>query len=327
MIGEKLGKYTIIENVGSGSMGTVYKAENPDDGLLVAIKLVRANVLYNIGMRERFLQGLLTLTAVRHTGILPILEIGDDEDDFFVITPFLRGHTLSQLLHGQPLDWRFAASVTASVCEAIAAVHAAGGVHRALKPSNIWLQPDGGIVLTDCSVARFTEIEGESRPCHTDIRNGSADTIIPMGALAYMSPEQVSGEMVDYRTDIFSLGVVLYEMLAGRHPFEARNSPSRMSAILEAEPLSLTSRKLALPQAFDGILKRALAKKAAERYQDVNELLNDLRGIGEAGPPVASEAAAPGSLSRGGRTAARFWVPAIIVILSLTAAAYYFLAP
>ena len=327
MIGEKLGKYTIIEKVGSGSMGTVYKAENPEDGRLVAIKLVRAKVLYDVERRERFLQGLLTATTVRHPGILPILEIGDDEDDFFVITPFLRGHTLSQLLHGQPLDWRFALTVAASVCEAVAAVHAANGAHRALKPSNIWLQPDGGIVLTDCCMARFTEIEGEITPGHADIRHDSADTIIPMGALAYMSPEQVRGERVDYRTDIFSLGVVLYEMLTGRHPFEARNSFSRISAIVEAEPLTLASRKLALPLAFEGILKRALAKKAAERYQDVKQLLNDLRGIDEPGPLVAPEAAATGSLSRNRRSSARFWVPAIILILTLTAAAYYFLAP
>jgi len=278
MIGEKIGKYMILEALGTGNMGTVYKAEDPE-GRIVALKLVRSEVLYDIERRERFLQGILAASLVHHDGICPILEIGDDNDDFFVVMPYLEGRTLEQCLEHKPVPWQRALAIAIAVGQALAAAHAGRAVHRGLKPSNIWLQKEGTVIVSDCSIARFTEMPKRSRTKSIGPRVDFADTLIPLAALAYMSPEQVRGDNVDARTDIFSLGAILYEMLTGRHPFDARNSLSRMSAILEAEPPPLTSRLGSIPQDLDRIVRRALAKEPSDRYGSMQDLLTQLEMV------------------------------------------------
>jgi len=278
MIGEKIGKYMILEALGTGNMGTVYKAEDPE-GRIVALKLVRSQVLYDVERRERFLQGILAASLVHHDGICPILEIGDDNDDFFVVTPYLEGRTLEQCLEHKPVPWQRAVAIAIAVGRALTAAHAGRAVHRGLKPSNIWLQKEGTVIVSDCSIARFTEMSKRSRTKSIGPRVDFADTLIPLAALAYMSPEQVRGDNVDARTDIFSLGAILYEMLTGRHPFDARNSLSRMSAILEAEPPPLTSRLGSIPRDLDRIVRRALAKEPSDRYGSMQDLLTQLEMV------------------------------------------------
>jgi serine/threonine protein kinase len=279
MIGEKLGKYNLRQEIGSGSMGTVYRAEELASGGIVAVKVIRSNVLYDADRRERFLQDLLTVTQVHHPAICPILEIGDDDDDFFIVMPFLEGETLAQRMKRKPVPWRYTLQLGMAVGEALAVVHAAGAVHRALKPTNIWIRPDGSVVLTDCCVARFTEMDAAGDLTSAQPRQEFADTIIPMNALAYMSPEQIRGKTVDHRSDIFALGAILYEMLCDRHPFEARNSLSRLSAILDANPAPLTSKKQKLPPEIDSILRKAMAGRPEDRYSDVREFVNALRSL------------------------------------------------
>jgi serine/threonine protein kinase len=278
MIGEKLGKYTILETLGTGNMGTVYKAEDPD-GRIVALKRVRSQVLYDVERRERFLQGILAASFVHHEGVCPILEIGDDNDDFFVVMPYLDGKTLEQHLEHKPLPWQDAVDITLAAAQALVAVHAAGAVHRGLKPSNIWLMKQGTVVVSDCAIARFTEIGRRSRTRSPGPGVDFADTLIPLAALAYMSPEQVRGDSIDARTDIFSLGAILYEMLTGRHPFDARNSLSRMSAILEAEPPPLTSKLASIPKDLDRVVHKALAKEPSDRYGNMHDFLTQLKVI------------------------------------------------
>jgi serine/threonine protein kinase len=281
MIGERLGKYTILEPVGTGSMGVVYKAEDTEQHRLVAVKLVRANVLYSAERRERFLQCLLAASEVRHPAVCPILEIGDDNDDFFVVMPFLEDVRLDQLMDGRPLSWRRALDIALGIADGLAAIHATGVAHRGLKPANVWLDESGGVVLSDCCVARFTEIPKSSRKPARPRRVDFADTIIPNSALAYMSPEQVRGSVLDERTDIFSLGVILYEMLTGKHPFEARHSLSRMSAILEGLPPAPSTRVAAIPHQLDPILERAMAKRPGDRYQSVAAMASALKEVRE----------------------------------------------
>jgi serine/threonine protein kinase len=322
MIGERLGKYTILETIGTGSMGVVYKAEDPEQSRPVALKLVRSHVLYDTALRERFLQGLLAASEIRHPGVNPILEIGDENDDFFVVTPYLQGKSLAQFAEGKSLPWRHAFAIACSAAEGLGAIHRGGAVHRAVKPSNIWLEANGSVLLLDCCVARFTEMHksaGRSaRPPKVDF----ADTLIPLGALAYMSPEQVRGAAVDHRTDIFSLAAVLYEMLTGRHPFEARNSLSRMSAILEGEPPPASSRAPGIPCEVDAILNKAMAKSPENRYQTVGEFADVLRAMQEnPAPPMP----ATRSTRVGFGISPAVPIAVMILLLTLIAGIYYFL--
>jgi serine/threonine protein kinase len=292
MIGQKLGKYTIIDSIGSGSMGAVYRAEDCVGGRPVAIKIVGANILYDAEKRERFLQGLLVASEIRHPGLCPILEIGDQDDDFFIVSPFLEGETLEGILRRGNLPWQQVLPVALAAGEALTSVHAAGIAHRAIKPANIWIQGGHHVVLTDCCVARFTEIVHSEGIRAQESRTDFANTVIPMHALAYMSPEQIRGDSADVRSDIFAFGVVLYETLTGRHPFEARNSPSQMSAILEANPVAPSIRKSGLPELFDAIVMKALAKATQSRYASMREMLDDLLQVRaeEIALPHASDA-------------------------------------
>ncbi len=318
MIGQKLSRYTIVESIGSGSMGTVYRAEDCANGRPVAIKLVSANILYDAERRERFLQGLLVASGIQHPGLCPILDLGDQEDDFFIVSPFLEGETLEDLLRRGNLPWRQVLTLALSAGEALVSVHASGIAHRAFKPANIWLQGGDRVMLTDCCVARFTEIVSSDGMRAHGPRTDFADTIIPMNALAYMSPEQVRGDAVDYRSDIFSFGVVLYEMLTGRHPFEARNSPSQMSAVLEADPVAPSMRKPQLPKIVDQIVMRALGKNPSSRFGSMRELLDDLA-------QVRIEVDAPSHGKEDGRKEQRSsllrplgWLVAALLLVALT---------
>ena len=318
MITEKFGRYTVIETLGAGSMGAVYKAEDPDNGKLVAVKHVRSKVLYDQSMRERFLQDMLAVSMVSDPRICPILEIGDDGDDFYIVTPLLSGETVEGLLRRRAPTVREALGVAHQAARALQVLHDQGITHRGVKPSNIWVDVNWRPVLTDCALSRFTELGRRSRRPGDVPRCESADTLIPLGALSYMSPEQLRGEGIDGRSDVFSLGVVLYEMVDGRHPFEARNSLSRMSAILEAEPAPLTSRNETVPPTLDRVVRKALAKDPGERYHSASEFAAELGEIEETNPTVPAQVAAEPTPAWYGRRRV-FWALIGIAALALTA--------
>jgi serine/threonine-protein kinase len=319
MIGERLGKYTILQTLGTGSMGTVYKAEDPDQRRPVAVRLVRSHVLFDAERRERFLQQMLLASEIRHPALCPILEIGDENDDFFVVTPYIGGRTLARYTEAKPLPWRTSINVAVAVAEGLSAVHAAGAVHRAVKPSNIWVNEDGSILLSDCCVARFTEIVRPIRRGPHRARVDFADTLIPLGALSYMSPEQVRGTAVGHRSDIFSLGAVLYELLTGKHPFEARNSLSRMSAILEGQPPAASARVPGVPFELDRILRKALEKSPEDRFATMDDFAAALRAVyrnpGLFLPPAAPHR--PDFPIAG-------WTVGVLLFLILIAAGFYY---
>jgi len=281
MIGAKLGNYTVLGIVGNGSLGTVYRAEGPH-GHPVALKLVRSDVLCCMELRERFLQTALVASEIRHEGICPILEIGDDNEDLFVVMPIIDGITLAEYLLEGPLPWPYAVDISLKIGTALSIIHENKAVHRALKPSNVWLlEEPSRVLISDCGIGRFTELPLKPRGRFSPLKADIAAAIIPPASLAYMSPEQVRGDTVDFRTDIFSFGVLVYEMLSGRHPFEARNSISRISAILEAHPPSLISRYGVIPLQLESILLRAMAKDRDGRHQSMQELLVEMRSARE----------------------------------------------
>jgi eukaryotic-like serine/threonine-protein kinase len=282
MIGEKVGSYTILELVGSGSLGTVYRAEDPR-GRHVALKLVRSQFLNTMEKRELFLQHALEASEICHEGICPIYEIGDDNDDFFLVMPFVTGKTLAQYMAMRPLPWLNAVDIALTTGSAIESVHNARAVHRGVKPGHIWvLDPQTpSVLLSDCCIGRFNEAaKGEQRkPVVSGFPSGVVN--VPLETVAYMSPEQIRGESLDHRTDIFSFGVVLYEMLSGRHPFGARNSLSLIGAILETKPLPIMANPPGAISKLESILRKALSKRLEERYQDMAAILAEIRTIRE----------------------------------------------
>jgi serine/threonine protein kinase len=281
MITEKFGRYAVIETLGAGSMGAVYKAEDPDNGNLVAVKLIRSQVLYDQPRRERFLQDMLAVSMVHDPRICRILEIGDDDDDFYIVTALLEGQTVESILRRRTFTLREAFGIGCESARTLQVLHDRGIVHRGIKPSNIWIDDQSRVVLTDCAISRFTELGHRFHVPAALPRCEFADTLIPLAALSYMSPEQVRGETVDCRSDVFSLGVVLYEMISGRHPFEARNSLSKTSAILEAEPAQLASRNELVSPELDQVVRKALAKNQDRRQQSAAQLAFELDSVAE----------------------------------------------
>jgi serine/threonine protein kinase len=323
MIGEKLGKYTILATLGSGSLGTVYKAEDSAAGSRVALKRVRSLVLYSQDIRERFLQQLLTASEIRHPKLCPLLEIGDDEDDFYVVMPLIEGLTLEKLANHRIVPWQRAVGIALEIGEALSAIHAAGAIHRGLKPANIWIQRNGSILVSDFCLSRFTELEKDGTALHSASKPEYADTLIPLSAIAYMSPEQIRGHQIDHRSDIFSLGAILYELLTGKHPFEARNSLSRISAILEAEPPPLISKLQELPYGLDSVVRKALAKSPEERHPSIQCFMDQLRAISLQFPSPESQAAKRIMVVR--NNAPLLAVLLVLFLLIACASAYFYL--
>jgi serine/threonine protein kinase len=255
---------------------------------------------------------------LKHDKICPILEIGDEDDDFYVAMPFLKGTTLKQQIERKRLNWEQALEIALAIGEALAVGHAGGAVHRGLKPANVWLRNDGTVLVTDFNMARFTEID---RQTASKAKSDFADTVIPMAALAYMSPEQIRGDPLDYRTDIFSFGVVLYEMLSGHHPFESRNSLSRMSAILNEKPSLVSARGRPVPAELDPILDKVLAKSPQNRYQRIDDLLPELRRIREqSSVPAARHSDSPRNSEEQPPTYAGYvLLVAVLILLGIVA--------
>jgi serine/threonine protein kinase len=278
MIGEKLGSYTLLEIVGNGSLGTVYRAEDPK-GRLVALKLVRSQVLSTLERREQFLRFALAASEIRDPRVCPILEIGDDSDDFFIIMPLISGKTLEQHMEKKPIPWPRALAIALAVGSAIEAVHNAGAIHRGLRPANIWILDSQGpsVMLSDCGTGHYTETCKRERGESLNFGSYTVDAPACLDALAYMSPEQIRGEPLDCRSDLFSFGVILYEMVNGRHPFRTHNSISYARAILEANASAIISNPTAIQRRLEPILLKALAKDPQERYQNMRMMLTELR--------------------------------------------------
>jgi eukaryotic-like serine/threonine-protein kinase len=280
MIGEKVGSYTILEIVGSGSLGTVYKAEDLR-GRQVALKLVRSQLLNSMEKREQFLHHALEASEICHEGICPIYEIGDDNDDFFIVMPFIIGKTLAQYMAMRPLPLLNAVDIAMATGAAVEAIHSAKAVHRGVKPGHIWvLDPHTpSVLLSDCCIGRFNEAAcGEKRkPIVSGVPWGAVN--IPLQTVAYMSPEQIRGESLDLRTDVFSFGIVLYEMLSGQHPFGARDSLSLIGAILESKPLPIMQHPPVAISKLESILRQALAKNREERYQSIGAMLAEIKAV------------------------------------------------
>jgi eukaryotic-like serine/threonine-protein kinase len=282
-IGTKLGSYEILSPLGAGGMGEVYRARDPRLKREVAIKVLPAALADDVDRLLRFAQEAQAASALNHPNIITIHEVGEIEGLHFIVTELIDGNTLRREMAAERLSLPAALDIAVQIASALAAAHQAGITHRDIKPENVMLRRDGIVKVLDFGLAKLTERrtpaavdkEAETRAKVT------TDPGAVMGTPQYMSPEQARGQKVDARTDIFSLGVVLYEMIAGHPPFEGVNALDVISAILQKEPQPLKSQAAELPAELQRIVSKALRKDCDERYQTARDLLNDLKDLKE----------------------------------------------
>jgi serine/threonine protein kinase len=268
-IGQHLAYYEVVELVGKGGMGEVYLAEDTRLGRKVALKLLSADLTRNASLVALFQQEARAASSLNHPNILTIHEIGKVDDRQFIATEFIEGETLRQKIRRDKLSLSEVLDITVQVTGALAAAHAAGIVHKDIKPENIMVRPDGYVKVLDFGLA---ELVGP-RPS-TNQSESLTDKAMPVrGTVRYMSPEQARGLAVDARSDIFSLGVVLYEMIAGRVPFEGETTTDRITALLNQEPPPLRQYAPNTPAELQNIVSKALRKETGERYQTSAEFL------------------------------------------------------
>jgi serine/threonine protein kinase len=279
--GIKLGRYEIRSQLGAGGMGEVYLAQDTGLDRKVALKILPENVAANPLRMQRFVQEAKAASALNHPNILTIYEIGTDPGAHFIATEFIEGETLRRRMVHSPPTLSEAIDIALQVASALSTAHAAGIIHRDIKPENIMLRQDGIVKVLDFGLAKLTE-----RWRADDVDPDAATRAIVqtepgvvVGTTAYMSPEQTRGFEVDPRTDIWSLGIVLFEMVTGTAPFKSETASDTSAAILKTEPPPLSQYAPDTPFELERIVRKALQKDREERYQVVKDLQLDLKTL------------------------------------------------
>src|SRR6266571_2093611 len=280
LIGETIGHYKISEAIGTGGMGEVYLATDVTAGRKAALKLLPARFTGDAERLKRFRQEARAVVGLNHPNILTVYEIGEDHSIHYIASELIEGDTLRDRLIRGPMQLSEVVDVAIQVASALAAAHQAGIVHRDIKPENIMLRPDGYVKVLDFGIAKLAEQEmpvtlaEEEAVLLVETNLGSI-----MGTVRYMSPEQARGTQVDKGTDVWSLGVVLYEMVTGHAPFTGDTPGETMSSILEKEPPPLTNYLAHAPAELQQIISKTLRKERAERYQSAHELLEAFQSL------------------------------------------------
>lgn len=278
LLDQQLGHYRILSLLGAGGMGEVYVAEDATLRRKVALKVLPALIAQDRDRLRRFEQEALAASALNHPNIVTIHEFGVEDKTHFLVTELVEGETLRARLQRTPLTLDEAVDIALQTAQALVAAHAANIIHRDIKPENVMLRTDGIVKVLDFGLAKLVK----SAPLNLEAETGKveltqAGTVV--GTVAYMSPEQARGKAVDVRTDLFSLGVLLYEMLTRRQPFTGETANHVIVAILEQEPLPLAQFISSCPTELQSILSKALAKKSDDRYQTARDLLVDLKAL------------------------------------------------
>lgn len=272
-----IGPYRIIRKLGEGGMSNVFLTEDIRTGRVVALKLLAPRVVADETYRLRLLRESHAIASLKHPNITALYEADQFQDQPYLAMEYVEGESVSDLLITGPFPLEQAAWIAAEVANALAAAHAAGIIHRDVKPSNIIIQPTGKVKVMDFGLAKFEEVEGDSDADDTgQMRNLTARGTI-LGTVHYMCPEQAHGETVDFRADIFSLGVLLYEMLTGRAPFRGNHTFAVLKSIIEAAPEPPSVYRPEIPPELEAILRRAMAKDREDRYQSARDMELALR--------------------------------------------------
>jgi Tol biopolymer transport system component len=278
MIGNELGHYKVIEKLGSGGMGEVYRAHDTKLGRDVALKVLPSEAAGDPQHRARFEREARAIASLKHPNIVTIHSVEEVGGTHFLTMELVEGGTLAAVIprDGMPLERFLQYSV--SMADGMSRAHEQGITHRDLKPANVMLDADGTVKILDFGLAKLLQSDADLDSDKTRMEGDTAEGVV-MGTVAYMSPEQAQGKELDHRSDIFSLGVLFYEMITGTRPFDGDNKVSTVSSILRDEPQPVHEVKGSLPRHLARIVKRCLAKEPTRRYQTALDLRNDLEEL------------------------------------------------
>lgn len=312
MIGEIIGQYRIDSPLGEGGMGTVYRAFDTKLNRPVAVKFLSDSVA-DAPTRRRFQREAQMASSLNHPHIVTVFDVGESGGRQYIVTELVDGGTLKDWVAAESRSWRQIIGLLTDVADGLSAAHDAGILHRDVKPANILVAKNGYAKLVDFGLAKHSE-QHDSLTTHTLTAGPTMPGEI-VGTASYMSPEQAVGKPLDVRSDIFSFGVVLYELLAGRRPFSADSIPALLYKILHAAPDPLPGE---LPPALSGLVEKAIEKDPADRYQSMRELVVDLRRLSRQSSPAT--AATPAAVQKKSRLPL---VAAATIAAVLTLAAGY----
>lgn len=276
-----LHRYRIVARLGSGGMGEVYLAQDTMLDRKIALKILPEDLAIDSERMRRFVQEAKAASALNHPNIITIYEIGEAANKHFIAAEYIEGETLHSRLNNGPMSLNSVLDVGVQIASALQAAHEAKITHRDIKPENVMVRPDGLIKLLDFGIAKVAEsglASAAEAEAATTLKGGTSPGMI-VGTAAYMSPEQARGKGIDGRTDIFSFGVVLYEMLTGRKPFEGETAMDVLGAILHKEPPSIRELMPETPSEVERIINKLLRKDRNERYQTVRDVLIDLKDV------------------------------------------------
>ncbi len=293
LVGQEFATYKIEKLLGAGGMGEVYLARDLKLGRMVALKVLPFHFVVDADRLSRFQREARALSSLNHPNLVTIYEVGEANGLHFIAMELVEGNTLSSLRDKVSLKELLA--IVAQVAEALGAAHQSGIIHRDVKPDNVMVRPDGYVKVLDFGLVKLAEVEP------TPGTAAQTKLGVAMGTLAYMSPEQASGEPVDHRTDIWSLGVVLYELATGQKPFTGESRQAIINRILSGQPNQASTIDTSLPSELDTILSKALEKDRELRYQTASDFRADLRRLlrqVDSSPGVAGSRSTPGAVQQ-----------------------------
>lgn len=283
--GEIISHYRIVSPIASGGMGEVYLAEDEKLGRRVALKILPEDILADRNRLRRFRREAEVISALNHPNILTIFEFGDDHDVHFFASEFVKGETLRARLIKGRLSLHDALEIAMQIASALRAAHEAGVVHRDIKPENVMIRYDGYVKVLDFGLAKLTEqVSGDSVNATKEFLSQPG---VIMGTVSYMSPEQARARSTDARSDLFSFGVVLFEMLTGHIPFDGETTPDVIAGIIQSDPRLASSYNSSVPDEMDRIIAKCLEKDRDIRYQTAADLLADLKRLSKDTEPTA----------------------------------------
>jgi eukaryotic-like serine/threonine-protein kinase len=295
--GTKLGPHEILAPLGAGGMGEVYRARDARLNREVAIKVLPAGFARDPERLRRFQQEAQAVAALNHPNILAIHDFGEHESSPYIVTEFLEGETLRERLRPGALPVRKAIEYGVQIARGLAAAHEKGIVHRDLKPENIFVTRDGRVKILDFGLAKLARPDGRALPDAATLASETEPGVV-MGTVGYMSPEQVKGQNADQRSDLFSFGAILYEMLSGKRAFHGDTSVETMSAILKQDPPELTETNRTVPPALERVVRHCMEKNPEERFQSARDVAFNLANLSEISGSSATLGAMKGPRQR-----------------------------